>query len=99
MLDKFNMEVPVLVSVASRGKALRCTSTLPKLMLSGTSFTVPVVRVIVAFAVLVASVAEVATSVTAVVLGRFAGAVYVVGLPLDVLAGETFPQAGAHGVP
>jgi hypothetical protein len=75
MLETFNMEVPVLVSVAGRGEVLRCTSILPKFMLSGTSFTVPVVSVIAAFTVLVASVAEVATSVTVVMLGRLAGAV------------------------
>ena len=56
---------------------------------------------IVAVAVpeMAASATEVATTVTFAFAGTPAGAVYVAGLPLGVVAGAMVPQPGEHGVP
>src|SRR5215469_12072197 len=64
----------------------------PNCQLCGTSFTVPVVRLIVAVADFVVSLTDVAVIATVGVAGRLAGGVYVLGLPLAVIAGDIEPQ-------
>lgn len=75
MLEMLKGEPPVFVRVVNCGELVSPTSTLPKSMLYGTSCTVPDVRVIAELAVLVVSVTEVATTLTAVLAGSLAGAV------------------------
>jgi len=97
----FKAEVPVLVSVVVKA-LVNPSFTVPKLKLAGTIFTVPLVTVTVAPADLVVSVTEVAVTVTIAGVGTAAGAVYVLGAPLNVLVGEIVPHVGAHaegGVP
>jgi hypothetical protein len=86
-----NAELPVLVSVVAKD-LVRPLFTEPKSKLAGTIFTVPLVNVIVAPTDLVVSVTEVAVSVTAVGFGKVAGAAYLVGVPLAVLARVIVPQ-------
>lgn len=59
----------------------------------------PAETVIAAPADLLLSSTEVAVSVTPAGVGTLAGAVYVVGVPFSVFAGETVPQVGEHAVP
>ena len=87
-----NGELAVLVRVVAKD-LVRPLFTEPKSKLAGTIFTVPLVNVIVAPADLVVSVTDVAVSVTAVGFGNVAGAEYVVGVPLAVLARLMVPQA------
>jgi hypothetical protein len=98
----FKAEVPVLVSVVVEA-LVNPFFTKPKFKLAGTIFTVPLVTVTAAPADLVVSVTEVAVTVTVAGVGTAAGAVYVVGAPLNVLLGEIVPHVGgAHaegGVP
>jgi hypothetical protein len=97
----FKAAVPVFVSVVV--KAPVCPFfTVPKFKLAGIIFTVPLVTVTAASADLAVSVTEVAVTVTVAGVGTAAGAVYVVGAPLNVLVGEIVPHVGAHaegGVP
>jgi hypothetical protein len=67
--------VPVLVSVTVWGELPSPSVSVPKSRLSGTSFTVPTVSVMAAFAVLVVSVTEVAASVAVELAGTSEGAV------------------------
>ena len=67
-------EVPVLVRVVV-AELVRPVFTEPKFKLAGTTLTVPLVTVIVALADFVASVTEVAVSVTVAGVGTDAGAV------------------------
>ena len=62
--------------------------------LCGTSWTVPVERLTLALADFVLSLADVAVSVKVAVAGMVAGVLYLVGLPLEVAAGDTEPQVG-----
>jgi hypothetical protein len=68
-------EVPTFVNVTTWAELVCFSRTLPKSTLAGTSFTVPVVSVIDAAAVLDALLSEAAVSVNAVLFGRLAGAV------------------------
>jgi hypothetical protein len=70
-----------------------------KARLAGTSFTVPLVRVIVAWDDLVVSATALALSITAALAGTVAGAVYVVGTPLAALVGLIVPHPGEQLVP
>jgi hypothetical protein len=90
-------ELPVLVSTTFL-EIFPPALIAPKSMLSGTNCTVPAVRVSVAVADLVGSVTEVAVKTTTLFEGTAAGAVYVVGVVLRVLAAERVPHAGEHAV-
>jgi hypothetical protein len=70
-----------------------------KARLAGTSFTVPLVSVIVALEDLVVSATAVALSMTVALDGTVAGAVYVVGTPLAALVGLIVPHPGEQLVP
>src|SRR5215469_15435844 len=70
-----------------------------KFKLAGTSWTVPLVRVIAAVADLLLSATEVAFRVTDALAGNAAGAVNVVAVPLAVVAGLTVPHPGEQFVP
>ena len=59
----------------------------------------PFVSVIAALADLVLSVAEVAVRVTAALAGTVEGGVYVVPVPLAVMAGDSIPHPVVHTVP
>ena len=74
MLVMLSVVLPVFVSVVAIVLVL-LNFTAPKFRLAGTSFTVPVVTVIVALANLVVSVAEVAVRVTVALVGTDPGAV------------------------
>ena len=87
---------PVLVRVMSVDLIVPII-TRPKFTLAGTSFTVPFVRVIAALADVLLSDTAVAAIVTAGFVGTVDGAVYVVASPLAVLVGATVPHAGAQG--
>jgi hypothetical protein len=65
----------------------------------GATDTEILTTVIAAEAALVGSVTEVAVSVTVAFAGIAGGAVYAVGVPLAVLAGEIVPQPGEHEAP
>jgi len=97
MLVMLRAVFPVLVSVGVIDLASP-VFTVPKSKLAGTISTVPFVTVIVALADFVVSVTEVAVTVTIAGVGTAAGAVYVVGAPLAVLAGLNVPHV-EHGVP
>ena len=96
MLAIFRLAFPVLVSVVTIVRLVPPIVVPPRLRLAGTSLTVPAVIVIVAPADLVASFTETALSVAVGLAGTDAGAVYVVAVPLGVLAGEAVPQPGEH---
>jgi hypothetical protein len=74
MLVTVRAEVPVLVSVTSRG-TLEVLRGAPRIRLVGISITVPLVRVIVPETALLVSATEVAVIVTAATAGTAAGAV------------------------
>jgi hypothetical protein len=90
-------ELPVLVSTKFL-ELFPFDLIVPKSRLSGTSCTVPAVRVSVAVADLDGSVTEVAVKATVLFEGTAPGAVYVVGVVLRVLAAERVPHAGEHAV-
>lgn len=98
MLLMVSVELPVSVRVAAKGGD-EPTRTFPKFRSAGTSFTLPAVIVIVAVTDFEVSVTEVAVSVTVELAGTEAGAVYVIGLPLAVVADDTSPQPVEQGVP
>jgi hypothetical protein len=68
-------------------------------MSAGTSFTLPAVIVTLEESDIDGSVTDVAMTSTGGVAGSEAGAVYVVGAPLAVVNGETFPHSAAHAGP
>jgi len=93
-----NVDAPVLVSkVAS--DLLWLTLTEPKLRAYGTICAVPVLSVIVALAVLVVSVTDVALIVTVGLDGTLAGGSYVVAVPLAVVDTENAPHPDAQTIP
>ena len=98
MLLILSVVAPVLVSVTCFGAQGRLVLQL-KLRLSGTSFTVPLARVIVALFDFVLSVTEAALMLTLVLAGNVEGPVNVAAAPLAVVVGLTVPQAGEHTVP
>jgi hypothetical protein len=102
MLLMVRVAAPVSVSAIDcdgGGQKLRGFNLQAKFRLAGTIFTVLLVTVIAAVAVLLVSAAAVALRVTAALAGSAAGAVKVVGAPLAVLAGLTVPHAGEQFVP
>jgi hypothetical protein len=70
-----------------------------KARLAGTSFTVPLVSVIVALDDLVVSATALAFRMTVALDGTVAGAVYVVSAPLAALVGLVWPHPGEQSVP
>jgi len=89
---KFRTAAPMFVRVNDTGELDCPTMREPNFQLCGTSFTVPVVRLIVAVADFVVSLTAVAVIATVGLAGRLAGGVYVLGLPLAVLVGNIEPQ-------
>jgi hypothetical protein len=95
-------EPPVFVSVTDKvfvGWLELVSFNFPKSKLAGISFTVPVVRVIVALPCLLLSVTDVAVMVTLGFVGTVAGAAYVVAVPLLVFASVIVPHADEHALP
>jgi len=99
MLVMITVVLPVFVSVVAMVLVL-LNFTGPKSRMAGTSFTVPMVSVIVAPTDLVMSVAEVAVSVTLALVGGLAGALYVTEVLVTLLR-VPVPDAGerAHVTP
>ena len=92
------VDAPVLVSkVAS--DLLWLTLIEPNSSAYGTICAVPVLSVIVALAVLVVSVTDVALIITMGLDTTLAGGVYVVAVPLAVVDTENAPHADAQTVP
>jgi hypothetical protein len=98
----FSAEPPALVRVADKvfvGWFVLVSFSFPKSKLAGISFTVPVVRVIVALTCLLLSVTDVAVMVTLGFVGTVEGAAYVVAVPLPVFASVIVPHADEHELP
>jgi hypothetical protein len=74
-LAMLSVAFAVLVSVVVWGELVWNLTTWPKARLAGTIFTKPIVSMIVALANLVASVTEVATSITVEFADTVVGAV------------------------
>src|SRR5215469_8052260 len=99
MLVIFSVVFPVLVSVVVWGGLDVPTSTVPNRRLAGDSFTVPTVIVIEVPIVAAVSATAVAMIETTGSAGTVAGAVYVIGVPLDEIAAESVPHPAEHTVP
>jgi hypothetical protein len=98
----FSAELPALVRVTDKvfaGWLLLFSFSFPKFKLAGISFTVPVVRVIVALTCLLLSSTDVAVMVTLGFVGTVEGAVYVVAVPLPVFTPVIVPHADEHEPP